>query len=177
MPIQTPMKTTAVRQYLLEGRTLKLLLLACFWFSTNAIAIGGRGGGGEGGGLGGEGAHFGDGGGVRFGGRLGGGGNEARPGVTRDGFGNRLPGVVTADEEGGKIHGHDYDSDGVDLSERALHRNEYAVLSGGHLANWQSSSVAKASEAIAYRAGGVRTLAILFSLTILAIAMCMFAYR
>jgi hypothetical protein len=32
------MKTTAVRQYLLERRTLKLLLLTCFWFSANAMA-------------------------------------------------------------------------------------------------------------------------------------------
>ncbi|MEZ2354655.1 hypothetical protein [Caballeronia sp. RCC_10] len=116
------------------------------------MAIGGRGGGSEGGGRGGEGAHFGDDGGVRFGGRVGGGGNYARPSVTRDGFGHRLPGVVTADEEGGKIHGRDYDPDVVDLTERALHRNEYAVLSGGHLNNWQSSSDAKASEAIAYGA-------------------------
>jgi hypothetical protein len=162
---------------LLERRTLKLLLLVCFWFSANAMAIGGRGGAGEGGGRGGEGAHFGDGGGVRFGGRLGGSGNYTRSSVTRDGFGHRLPGVVTAEEEGGKIHGHDYDPDGVDLTERALHRNEYAVLSGGQLANWQSSNDAKASEAIAYRARGVRTLAILFSLAVLAIAMCILAYR
>jgi hypothetical protein len=162
---------------LLERRTLKLLLLVCFWFSANAMAIGGRGGAGEGGGRGGEGAHFGDGGGVRFGGRLGGSGNYTRSSVTRDGFGHRLPAVVTAEEEGGKIHGHDYDPDGVDLTERALHRNEYAVLSGGQLANWQSSNDAKASEAIAYRARGVRTLAILFSLAVLAIAMCILAYR
>lgn len=40
----------ADRQHLLDGRTLTLLLLASFWFSTNAMAIGGRGG---------EGAHFG----------------------------------------------------------------------------------------------------------------------
>jgi hypothetical protein len=166
MPIQTPIKTMAVRQDLREERTLKLLLLACLRFSANSIAIGGRGGGVS------EGAHFGDGGGVRFGGRLGGSGNDARPSVTRDRFGNRLPGVVTADEEGRKIHGQDYDPDSVDLTERVLYRNEYAVLPGGDLTNWQSSS-----DAIGYRARGVRTLAVLFSLTIPAIAMCMFAYR
>jgi hypothetical protein len=171
------MRAAAVRQHLLQGRTLKWLLLACFWFSAYAMAIGGRGGGGEGGGRAGEGAHFGDDGGVRFGGPLGGGGNYARTSVTRDGLGNRLPGVVTADEEGGKIHGHDYDPDGVDLTERALHRNDYAVLSGGHWVNWQSPGDASASEAKAYRAGGVRTIAILFGLTILAISLCMFAYR
>jgi len=171
------MRATAVQQHLLKGRALKLLLLACFWFSAYAMAIGGRAGGGEGGGRGGEGAHFGDDGGVRFGGRLGGGGNDARASVTRDGFGNRLPAVVTADEEGGKIHGHDYDPDGVDLTERTLHHNEYAVLSGGHLVNWQSPSDASASEAKAHRAGDIRTFAILFGLTILAVALCMFAYR
>jgi hypothetical protein len=179
---QWPMKTTAVRQHLLKGHTLKLLLLACFWFSAHALAIGGRGGGGEGGGRGGgrgsEGAHFGDEGSIRFGGHSGGGGsNDARPSVTRDGFGNRLPGVVTADEEGGKIQGHNYDPDDVDLTERALHGNEFAVLSDGHLVNWQSSSDASASEAKAYRAKGIRTFSVLFALTILALALCMFVYR
>lgn len=170
------MKMTAVRQHLLDGLTLTFLL-ASFWFSANAMAIGGRGGGGEGGGRGGEGAHFGGDGGVRFGGRLGGGGNYARPSVTRDGFGNRLPSVVTADEEGGRIHGHDYDPDGVDLTEQTLHRNEYAVLSSGHIVGWQSESEMQVSSVARRRAHQARTFAILVGLAVFSIAVSLFAFH
>ncbi len=75
------------------------------------------------------------------------------------------------------MDGHDYDRDGVDLTEQALHRNEYAALSRGHLVNWLSPSDASASEAKAYRAGGSRTFVFLLGLTVVAVAICMFAYR
>ncbi|WP_345817057.1 hypothetical protein AAGS40_29340 (plasmid) [Paraburkholderia sp. PREW-6R] len=166
----------AVQRHLRERRALKMLMLAALWFSACAMAIGGRGGG-EGGARGGEGSRSGSEGGWRFSGRVGGSGDGASPGITRDGFGNRLPGVVTADEEGGKVRGHQYDPEGIDLTEKALHPRDYAVLSGGHLVNWQSATDAGVSEAKAFRAGHVKTFATLICLAFLAIALSMFIYR
>lgn len=156
------MRIIADRQRLLDGRTLTLLPLASFWFSTNAMAIGGRGG---------EGAHF--------GGEDAGFGRYGRRGdadALHDAAGNRLPGAVTSQEEGGRIAGHEYDRDGIDLSEQKIHPDEYPVVSGGHLTGWQSLSDRQASRAVWRDAHRVRTLFILVGLVVLGVVVSAFAF-
>ncbi len=156
------MRIMADRQRLLDGRTLTLLLLASFWFSTNAMAIGGRGG---------EGAHFGgeDAGFGRY-------GRRGEADALHDAAGNRLPGAVTSQEEGGRIAGHEYDRDGIDLSEQKIYPDEYPVVSGGHLTGWQSLSDRQASRAAWRDAHRVRTLFILVGLVVLGVVVSAFAF-
>ncbi|MEX3896841.1 hypothetical protein FSB08_31660 [Paraburkholderia sp. JPY432] len=126
------------------------------------MAIGSRGG---------EGAHFGgeDAGFGRY-------GRRGEADALHDGTGNRLPGVVTAQEEGGRIAGHDYDRDGIDLSEQKIYPDEYLVVSGCRLTGWQSLSDRHASRAAWRDAHRVRTLFILVGLVALGVAVSLFAF-